>query len=114
MKNRNISVHCNTMKEYSKLKNYVAVQFTNSSHDVVPKHWISQSKPGKFRCAYPKNLRVVQGLSRTGADPDENWPITKVTILTHSGKEFPMLKINYTVQYLNTHWFEIIAVHLAV
>ena len=70
-------------------KNYVAVQFTNMTHAVVPCHWIFKER-GVLKCKWPSDGEGDPDLlCRNNTFAKEDWPIYKVkNILTDSSKNF--------------------------
>jgi len=63
-------------------KNYVAVEFFDGTHSIVPRLWLSVKK-NKFVCAWPSD----EVSRRTITPPSPDWPQSKVKkLLAESSK----------------------------
>lgn len=77
------------MYSYDELKLFCGVQFSNKTHEVVPKAWITY-KNRSIECLWPKNnnLELVRlnNTKRCLPCDTENWHPVMCTVLTHSSK----------------------------
>ena len=64
------------------MKNYVFVQFTNASSDIVSKHWMV----GEQQCRWPPTGSSVRAVAKQHVQWKDNWTVSDCEILCQASK----------------------------
>ena len=75
------------MKPYKGTKKFVAVEFSDDSHSIIPQKWVFAKKK-TLQCYWPP-----KSISRDiDCEPEEEWPSCQVTkIIAESSKDIDLV-----------------------